>query len=50
MEEKALYTLSQIACEIGGFVGVITGMSVISVIELMVVIALSISKRILNNV
>ena len=47
MEEKQLYTLSQMACEIGGFVGLIMGMSMISLIEVVVFIVLSIAKRIM---
>ena len=46
IEEKQLYTLSQLVCEIGGFVGLIMGMSVISLIEILVVILLNIAKRI----
>ena len=46
MEEKQLYTLSQMACEIGGFVGLIMGMSMISLIEIVVFIVLSIAKRV----
>lgn len=45
MEEKQLYTLSQMACEIGGMVGLIMGMSVISIIEVLVIIALSVCKK-----
>lgn len=48
MEEKQLYTLSQMACEIGGFVGLIMGMSVISLIEVVVIIILTIAKKILS--
>ena len=47
MQEKPLYTVSQMACEIGGFVGLIMGMSVISLIEIMVIIVLYIAKRII---
>ena len=48
MEEKPLYTLSQMACEIGGFIGVIMGMSVMSLVEILVVFVLSILKKILS--
>lgn len=45
MEEKQLYTLRQMLCEVGGFVGLIMGMSVISLIEVSVVLTLSVIKR-----
>ena len=47
MEEKPLYTLSQMACEIGGFIGVMMGMSVISIVEILVIVFLTIVKKIL---
>ena len=47
MREKPLYTASQMACEIGGLVGLIMGMSVVSLIEVMFIIVLYIAKRII---
>ena len=42
MEEKPLYRWDQLACEIGGIISVLIGMSVISVIELIVYVVLKI--------
>lgn len=40
MEEKPLYTWDQMACEIGGFIGLVMGMSIISVVEVVAYIVL----------
>ena len=45
MEEKTLYTWAQMACEIGGFIGLVMGMSVISVVEVFAYICLNIIRR-----
>ena len=42
MEEKPLYRWDQLACEIGGIISVLIGMSVISVIELIVYVILKV--------
>lgn len=44
MEEKELYTWDQMACEIGGFIGLIMGMSIISLVEVLAFICLTIAK------
>ena len=45
MEEKELYTWDQMACEVGGFIGLIMGMSIISLVEICAYICLRLSKR-----
>ena len=44
MEEKELYTWDQMACEVGGFIGLIMGMSIISLVEIGAYICLRLSK------
>ena len=46
MEEKELYTWYQMACEIGGFIGLVMGMSIISLVEIFTYICLSIAKKV----
>ena len=48
MEEKELYTWNQMACEIGGFIALVMGMSLISVVEILAYICLSIIGRFLK--
>lgn len=45
LEEKEMYTWSQMLCEIGGFVGLVIGASVISVVELSTYITLMIINK-----
>ena len=45
MEEKELYTWDQMACEVGGFIGLIMGMSIISLVEIGAYICLRLSRR-----
>ena len=45
MEEKELYTWDKMACEIGGFIGLVIGMSILSLIEIIVYIVLLIARR-----
>ena len=40
IEEKELYSWDQMACEIGGFIGLIIGSSVISVVEIVACLVL----------
>ena len=45
MEEKELFTWSQMVCQIGGFLGIIIGMSVMSVVEVLVYVVLLLAHR-----
>jgi len=45
MEEKELYSWDQMACEIGGFISLVIGASIISFIEVLVFLCLVIFKR-----
>ena len=45
MEEKELYSWDQMACEIGGFIGLVIGASVISMVEIVAFVCLAIVKR-----
>ena len=45
IEEMELYTLYQMACEIGGFVGLVIGASILSFIEIFTLVTLSIYRR-----
>ena len=47
MEEKELYPWDQIACELGGFVGIALGCSLLSLFEIMVCLFLSFIKWVL---
>lgn len=47
MEEKELYTWDQMACEIGGFIGLVIGMSILSLIEIIVYIVLLIARKLI---
>ena len=47
MEEKELYSWDQMACEIGGFIGLVIGASVISMVEIVTYVCLAIVKRFL---
>ena len=49
MEEKELYTWDQMACEVGGFIGLIMGMSIISLVEIGVYLCLTLSSRCMNT-
>lgn len=40
MEEKALYTWNQLACEIGGFLGLVMGASILSLVEVITYVTL----------
>ena len=46
MEEKALYSWDQLACEIGGFISVVIGASIISLIEVFVFLVLMVIKKV----
>ena len=46
MEEKALYSWDQLACEIGGFISVVLGASIISLIEVFVFLVLVVIKKV----
>ena len=45
MEEKELYTWDQMACEIGGFIGLVIGMSILSLIEIIVYVCLLVARK-----
>ena len=49
MEEKALYSWDQLACEIGGFISVVIGASIISLIEVFVFLVLVIVKNVTSS-
>ncbi|XP_066920964.1 acid-sensing ion channel 5-like [Clytia hemisphaerica] len=49
MEEKALYSWDQLACEIGGFISVVIGASIISMIEVLVFLILVIVKKLTTS-
>lgn len=45
MEEKELYSWDQMACEIGGFIGLVIGASIISVVEIFAYVFLLILRK-----
>ena len=45
MTEKPLYTWDQLACEVGGFIGLVMGLSIISIIEVAAYICLKTAKH-----
>ena len=47
MQEKELYSLDQMACEIGGFISLVIGASIMSLIEVLVFLFLIIFKKFL---
>ena len=49
MEEKALYSWDQLACEIGGFISVVIGASIISLIEVFVFLVLVVTKKVTST-
>ena len=49
MEEKALYSTRQLMCEIGGFVGLVMGASLLSFVEIIVCGVLYVMRRVNNN-
>ena len=46
MEEKALYSTSQLMCEVGGFVGLVMGASLLSFVEIIVCGGLYVTRRV----
>ena len=46
MEEKALYSTSQLMCEVGGFVGLVMGASLLSFVEIIVCGVLYVMRRV----
>ncbi|XP_066928001.1 acid-sensing ion channel 5-like [Clytia hemisphaerica] len=49
MEEKALYSGNQLTCEVGGFLGLVMGASMLSFVEILVCGALYMMRKMYNN-
>ena len=48
MEEKPLYKIEQLLCDIGGIISVLIGMSAFSVIEIIVYFALKLTYKLVS--